>query len=371
MVVSLVIAASFCRDQWDRKMRRMLVLCVLLSLGLPGLSPAVAEPLAKQLFGNKKAAADLRPRSFGSYTKGCLAGGRMLSVNGPAWQAMRLSRNRNWGHPDLVSYVEKLALDAKARDGWPGLLVGDMAQPRGGPMLTGHRSHQIGLDADIWLKPMPGRVLSAQEREDISAVSMLARDKLSVNKKVWSEGHVRLLKRAVSYPEVARIFVHPAIKKALCEASGRDSSWLRKVRPWWGHHYHFHVRLKCPRGNRGCVDQNPPPGGDGCGKQLDDWYAMLRNSMKPRKKPKKPSKKPSKPRKRRELTMAQLPRQCRTVLAAKDEPPVVQAVAGGAGTDANLPWLRGVVRFQSSPAEGIPLPQRKPKPEPPSEGQDN
>ena len=340
-------------------MLKKLLLCSILLLGGAAASPALAEPPAKKLFGAKKYAASLASRSFGSYTRGCFGGGRMLPVNGPAWQAMRLSRNRNWGHPVLVDYVERLAIDAKQRDGWPGLLVGDMAQPRGGPMLTGHKSHQIGLDADIWLKPMPDRILTPQEREDISAVSMLARNKLSVNKKVWTEGHVRLLRRAASYPEVARIFVHPAIKKALCEASGNDRRWLRKVRPWWGHHYHFHVRLACPRGNRGCVDQKPPPPGDGCGKQLDDWYAMLRNAMKPRKKTKKP-KKPVKRKPRREITMAQLPAACQMVLNAEDEPPVVAAAAGATG-GPNMPWLRGGMRLQRTPAEGVPLPTRKPK----------
>ena len=65
-----------------------------------------------------------------------MAGGAALPVDGPAWQVMRLSRNRNWGHPDLVALVERLAIEAKEKDGWNGLLVGDLAQPRGGPMLV-------------------------------------------------------------------------------------------------------------------------------------------------------------------------------------------------------------------------------------------
>ena len=111
---------------------------------------------------------------IGSYAKGCLAGGTALPIDGPAWQAMRLSRNRVWGHPELIAFIERLAIGARA-DGWPGLLVGDMAQPRGGPMRTGHASHQIGLDVDLWLTPMPDRRLTGEERETISAVSMLAR----------------------------------------------------------------------------------------------------------------------------------------------------------------------------------------------------
>jgi penicillin-insensitive murein endopeptidase len=119
---------------------------------------------AKDLFGSVTAPAPLPARAVGSYTRGCLAGGVALPTNGPGWQVMRLARNRNWGHPMLVSYLEQLAKDAHWI-GWPGLLIGDLAQPRGGPMLTGHTSHQIGLDADIWLTPMPNRIFTRQERE--------------------------------------------------------------------------------------------------------------------------------------------------------------------------------------------------------------
>jgi penicillin-insensitive murein endopeptidase len=126
-----------------------------------------AGPPAKELFGTAKTPAPLNARSIGFYAKGCLAGATALPIDGIAWQAMRLSRNRNWGHPNLVALVEKLAIDARTHDGWPGLLVGDISQPRGGPMVSGHASHQVGLDADIWLIPMPNRRLTEQEREDL------------------------------------------------------------------------------------------------------------------------------------------------------------------------------------------------------------
>jgi penicillin-insensitive murein endopeptidase len=290
--------------QWAGAVVAALILCLTPVAGHAQTTEPSAIP-AKQAFGAVLTPAQLAARAIGSYARGCLAGGQMLPVDGPAWQAMRLSRNRNWGHPDLIDYIERLARDAQAQDNWPGLMVGDMAQPRGGPMLTGHASHQIGLDVDIWLKPMPSRRLSQREREEISAVSMLAPGGLSVNRDVWTPGHVRLLRRAASYPQVARIFVHPAIKKALCEAAGSDREWLRRIRPWWGHHYHFHVRLHCPAGMVGCVDQEPPPPGDGCGEQLDEWYAML--SAPP---------KPAVPQKLRpELTLADLPSTCTDVLS--------------------------------------------------------
>jgi penicillin-insensitive murein endopeptidase len=102
-----------------------------------------------------------------------------------------------------------------------------MSQPRGGPMATGHASHQIGLDTDIWFVPMPTRVLTASERETIPAVSMLMTGRLTVDPRKWSSLYGKLLKRAVSYPEVARIFVSPAIKKELCDTAGTDRAWLR------------------------------------------------------------------------------------------------------------------------------------------------
>ena len=268
---------------------------------------------ARQLFGAQAFPAKLAARSLGSYAKGCLAGAAMLDTDGPAWQAMRLSRNRNWGHPKLVAYVERLAVDAKKLDGWPGLLVGDLSQPRGGPMLSGHSSHQIGLDADIWLRPAPNRQLTLKERETISSTSMI-KSQSKINPKTWSTAHARLIRRAASYPEVARIFVHPVIKRELCKWATGDRSWLRTVRPWRGHHYHFHVRISCPPDSKGCKNQKPPPSGDGCGKELDGWIKAL---SRPTKKPTKPAKKPTKPVKRYEMTLAHLPQACAAVLDAE------------------------------------------------------
>ncbi|MCB1549160.1 MAG: penicillin-insensitive murein endopeptidase [Hyphomicrobiaceae bacterium] len=275
-------------------------------------APKKPPPPAKTLFGAAKAPAALKARAIGFYSRGCLAGGKALPIDGPAWQAMRLSRNRNWGHPTLVAVVERLAKDAKKHDGWPGLLVGDLAQPRGGPMLTGHASHQIGLDADIWLTPMPDRRLSARERETMSAVSML-KDKLSVDPKVWTPAHVRLIKRAASYAEVERVLVHPAIKKALCEAVKGERAWLNKVRPYWGHHYHMHIRIGCPKDSPTCRPQKPTLADDGCGKELDDWYRLLTRPPRPPK-PKPPG---YKPKPRPQITLDHLPPECRTVLAAE------------------------------------------------------
>ena len=125
------------------------------------------------------------PARSASTPHGCLAGAVALPINGPTWQVMRLSRNRNWGHPKLIAFLERLGDKAK-KIGWNGLLVGDMSQPRGGPMLTGHASHQVGLDADIWFTPMPDRKLSREEREFMSATKWSRPDRLDVDPKVWT-----------------------------------------------------------------------------------------------------------------------------------------------------------------------------------------
>lgn len=281
-----------------------------IAVPIPEASPRPPVP-AKNLFGAEDRAANLAPRAIGFYSKGCLAGGKALPVDGPTWQTMRLSRNRNWGHPQLLSLIERLAHDAAREDGWPGLLVGDLAQPRGGPMLTGHASHQIGLDADIWLTPMPKRRLSWEEREKTAAVSMLA-DQLSVNAKVFTPEHVKLIKRAASYPEVERIGVNPAIKLALCRAEGGDQPWLHKVQSWPGHHYHMHIRIKCPANSEGCTGQ-PPPTNSTCA-HAEKWYADTKAYLALPKKPTPQPQPPAKPKP--PVTLADLPADCGAVLAA-------------------------------------------------------
>ena len=271
--------------------------------------PVTASAPAKELFGNVGVPAPLAARAIGFYSRGCLAGAKALPVDGKTWQVMRLSRNRNWGHPALIAYLEKLAAAAPGL-GWRGLLGGDLAQPRGGPMLTGHASHQIGLDADIWLTPMPNRKLSTKEREDLSATSMLKENGVEVDPKLWTAAHARLIRRAAQDREVERIFVHPAIKQALCTSAGTDRAWLSKVRPYWGHHYHFHVRLDCPPGSEGCRPQDPPGSGDGCGAEVKEWLAKVR----PRPEPATPAK-PAKPKP--PMPLSALPAECRTVLLAE------------------------------------------------------
>jgi penicillin-insensitive murein endopeptidase len=260
---------------------------------------------AKRLFFQVADPTHSKPESIGAYGKGCLAGAEQLPLDGPNWQVMRPSRKRNFGHPKLISYIESLAARAK-NQGWPGLLVGDMAQARGGPMLTGHASHQLGLEADIWLTPAPTeRRLSTEEREEISAIDMVQPDLLSVYPDRFTEQQLMLLRSAASSPEVDRIFVNAAIKKAACEMEKGRRDWLRKLRPWEGHTYHFHVALKCQ--GKTCKNRRASiPSGDGCGKALDYWFREDVRFPKPN--PNAPLPKI--------LTLKDLPKQCSDVLRA-------------------------------------------------------
>jgi penicillin-insensitive murein endopeptidase len=269
----------------------------------PLANPDSPSTPARDLFGRKANPAPLAARAIGGYARGCVAGAVALPIDGPTWQVMRLSRNRNWGHPRLIAFLERVGRKVPEINGWPGLLVGDISQPRGGPMLTGHASHQLGLDADVWLTPMPDRRLSREEREMMSATDMVRPDRLDIDPKVWTPGHTALIRAVAKEPEVARIFANPAIKKALCREAGNERGWLSKVRPTWGHNYHFHIRLACPRGEENCADQDPVPAGDGCG-DLDRWFTKEMLFPKPGK-PRPP------------MTMAQLPAECRRVLVAQ------------------------------------------------------
>jgi len=276
---------------------------VLPTIGSSG--GALSNVQAKKLFGAKSSGSAQSPAPHGSYAKGCLAGGVQLPETGPTWQAMRLSRNRNWAHPETVDMVKKLSAFAASQPGWEGLYVGDLSQSRGGPMLTGHRSHQIGLDADIWMLPPKSLTLTRDQRESISSISMRRANGAYVNSK-WTRQHHEILKAAAKDPRTARIFVFPGAKVQMCEDEKGDRSYLRKIRPWWGHHYHFHVRLSCPKGERGCVNQAAPPRGDGCA-EARQWQRNILNPPPPN-----PNAKPAKPR--RELVLADLPAQCQRVL---------------------------------------------------------
>jgi penicillin-insensitive murein endopeptidase len=215
-------------------------------------------------------------QSIGGYTNGCVSGAVTLPLEGFGYQVMRLSRKRFYGHATLIGFIRQLGQTA-AEQKLGTLLIGDLGQPRGGPTLNGHRSHQTGLDVDIWFllsEQADQRLLSANERETWSAASVVDLPADRVDYRQWSQTHAKILEAAARQPEVDRIFVHPAIKLELCNRKTASSAeWLRKIRPWWKHDDHFHVRLKCPAHNPHCEPQEPLPAGDGCDSSLAWWFS--------------------------------------------------------------------------------------------------
>ncbi len=325
-----------------------------LVIGVVVASMANAEPLAKDLFGSQTLPAAADPRVHGSYAKGCFAGGVAIAADGQHWQVMRLSRNRRWGHPNMVRLLERLSREATA-DGWPGLLIGDISQPRGGPMLWGHASHQLGLDADVWFQPMPTPRLTAAERETFEFVSLLREGQLTVDERKWTPAHVGILRRAAEYREVERILVHPGIKRKLCDTGGGHRPWLGKIRPIWGHDSHFHIRIACPAGSPDCRPQEPVASGDGCDSSLDWWFTD---------EPWRPASGPQQPRARDVMRLSDLPPACTDVLRASAPRSEAAATIEGPerlNTRTEAPPL-AVGTYARTPGSRIPLPMPRPQP---------
>ena len=226
-------------------------------------------------------------QAIGTYTNGCVVGATQLAPSERGLEVMRWSRQRHFGHPLLLKLVRDLAQHADTQ-AWGTLLVGDLGQARGGPTFTNHISHQSGLDADIWFRTLrPARAVTMRERESLNAtqyVNWRAR-KLDPS---WGEAQSEMLRFAAKRPEVQRIFVSPVIKHELCRGTAKPRVWLQKIRPWFGHGDHMHVRLLCPPGSPDCALQAPVPNGDGCGAELESWLQPQRPSKKPaKKKPRK------------------------------------------------------------------------------------
>lgn len=273
--------------------RASLLCCALFITPFPSLAAnrwsAVREPLPTA------------PQVLGSYAAGCIAGAVPLPLVGVGYQVMRSSRHRYFGHPYLIQFVQRLGQQANAQG--VRLLIGDLGQPRGGPTPTGHRSHQNGLDVDVWFLQQPAnQVLSKAQTEQIDMPTMVRMTEGTLHPR-WSARMRDVLKQAALAPQVERIFVNAIIKQELCRTES-ERHWLRKVRPWWGHDAHFHVRLACPPDSAQCKMQKELPYGDGCDSELVNWVRDLVNAAlfpKPHRKPQPPS-------------AASLPASCQTVL---------------------------------------------------------
>jgi penicillin-insensitive murein endopeptidase len=241
-------------------------------------------------------------RIIGGPGGGCIQGAVRLPDTAPGMQTIRLGRSSFWGAPQTISALELLARRAQAA-GLPDLYMNDISNPRGGPMPGGHISHQMGLDADVWLDVRgPHLLMPVAARETIDPVSLVRPDGRAVDPALWRPEHVTLLHLATQLPGIDRVLVNPAIKKQLCETVTGDRSWLRLVRPWYGHASHMHINFVCPPGQPECPARPPLPAGEGCDASLQWWFDQLDKPAAPG--PARPPKRPP------------LPAACRAILAA-------------------------------------------------------
>jgi penicillin-insensitive murein endopeptidase len=249
---------------------RLLVLAAWVAAGGLITSDAPAEP--ESVWSKARAPAAGPALSIGSYSSGCVQGAAELPVpaQGGRYTVMKPERRRVFGHPQLIDFIVQLSARLEQRQLGP-LGIGDLGQARGGPAPNGHASHQTGLDVDLWYE------VGAPGAEQHSVVDLEAQKPSAY----WSDRVTALLELAARDPHVARIFVNAVVKQQLCRAPQpapgaaspvQDRGWLGKLRPWWGHNEHFHVRLACPTDSPECQAQPPLPAGDGC-EELEWWLS--------------------------------------------------------------------------------------------------
>ena len=227
------------------------------------------------------------PQSIGFYTAGCLQGAQALPLDGPGYEVIRISRNRYWGQPVTLDFIKTLSEKVRAAGQAP-LYIGDIGQPRGGPAVSGHASHQTGLDADIWFERQPGPPLAPALRENPRLRSLVRADDNGIDDSVFIQQHVTLLRLAAEMPRLDRIFVNKWIKQRLCQTVTGNRAWLNKLVVWVGHDEHFHIRLHCPPGNPQCKPQAGYYADDGCGEPLDLWFTRPPVTLPPPDAPQAP-----------------------------------------------------------------------------------
>lgn len=271
-----------------------------MAIGALALWAAMA-PAQGQTFADITSGHPGPPEVFGTYTNGCFVGGQALALDGVGYQVIRPARNRYWGHPSLIDFLRDFGQQV-ATSGLGIALVADLNQPMGGP-ITGHASHELGLDADIWLRLDLPR-LGGEAREGLSAITMVdtSTNDWRVNGQ-FADEQAEMIRIAASDPRVNRIFIHPAIKLAMCQRDWPDRSFLQRLRPWFGHDSHMHVRLNCPADSPDCQVQAAPPPGDGCGAELMSWWPDPNRDPPPPSTPRPPP---------------PLPVQCQTLLDEVD-----------------------------------------------------
>lgn len=231
------------------------------AMAVLGITAAVASETVLQVESRSYAQA------VRGYANGSLVQPDQLKLETDAYVKIFRPRDRLYGSLDLVTLLENGAAELKKAfpDG-ERLQIGDTSQKMGG-YISGHASHQNGLDVDLVYLRKNRREMPVNTTNGFDE-SFVKNGKVTDNLDI--ERNWKLISIFVSSGRVNRIFMDPAIKLAFC-AYAKDqgifaasTEILRVMRPWPHHADHLHVRLTCPQASLQCEPQVPPPPGDGC-----------------------------------------------------------------------------------------------------------
>ena len=216
--------------------------------------------------------------SLGFYSNGKLAQAVKFTSDEDYLLLLFPRRDRHYANQVLIKLVEESF--KKYKDINPSserLQIGEVAARFGGH-LSGHNSHQNGLDLDaIYLRS--DLTEDEVDRPYGYRESFVEAGRVTENFDIARNWE--LFKIFVATGQVGRIFVDLAIKKEMCAYATimgelySETETLRALRPWPNHDDHFHLRILCPADNTRCQAQTPPPPGPGCDdlEMIDESFA--------------------------------------------------------------------------------------------------
>lgn len=259
---------------------RSLLMAVAMLSALASCAPA-PEDASDELTGRPIPAAEQNERGNqaedpyqgtreqvrGFYSRGRLVSADLLPPDGFGFVKIHRPRNRGFGSFDLVQVLRETA--RQMQELFPSIdrvQIGDMSAEHGG-FISGHASHQNGLDADVAFLRLNR---TEQDPESTSGFheSFVHNGFLTPNfdlARNWA--YAKLL---VATGRVQRVFVNEVVKRGLCAyvaAQGgleTERETLRRLRVIRGHTDHFHVRVTCPAQSPDCAPQEEVPADPGC-----------------------------------------------------------------------------------------------------------
>jgi hypothetical protein len=218
------------------------------------LEPLEIKPGPNPLRGLSRMELDrlalTKPSSLGTVCVGRPNRGRLFNavelVSEPGLRVM--VRENTWGTAETVRSLRAAVGELRAQyPAAPDVTIGDLSRQRGGH-LRPHRSHQLGLDADI------GYFYTGEGKWYARATAANLDRELT-----WA-----FVKALIAQGTVEYLFMDRSVQGLLRQHAlerGEDPAWLAElfesprhrdamIRHTWGHGTHFHVRFMDPSAQR-------------------------------------------------------------------------------------------------------------------------